>query len=66
MMSFAIVKYHIGIVDFGMVQLIAVSNSTVLRKGQEMIIQAGIGEFSTKIVIHFEINGVGIQQMITE
>jgi len=48
MMSFCNSQVSHWNCGLGMVQLIAVSNSTVLRKGQEMIIQAGIGEFSTK------------------
>jgi|GEM_PF-4791451 len=39
---------------------IAVSNSTVLQKGQEMVVQAGVGEFSVKSNPVFEINGVTV------
>lgn len=42
-------------------EAIASANSTVLKRGQEMIIQAGVGVFSLRGNPSFEINGVAIQ-----
>lgn len=47
--------------NYEMFQAIAASNSSVFRKGQEMIITAGVGVFNIKSKPSFEINGMDIQ-----
>lgn len=56
-------KYQVGCLDCGgynKIQVIAATNSSVFKKGQEMIIQAGVGEFNLQSKPSFVINGVDV------